>query len=149
MKHWKRRSGAVATVSYKKTWMHKLAFAPVVAMGMTAFALPANLDQQSPTAQFPDRPFGTGQTNRPPDPGDPVGIRDEKVKEKMNKEANIQRQKQIADESAKLLKLATDLKAEVDKTNKDMLSVTALRKADEIEKLAHSVREKMTLEFTN
>jgi hypothetical protein len=33
----------------------------------------------------------------------------------------------------------------VDKTNKDMLSLNVIRKADEIEKLAHSVKEKMKL----
>ena len=41
--------------------------------------------------------------------------------------------------------MATDLKAEVDKTTKDTLSLSVIRKADEIEKLAHSVKEKMKL----
>ncbi len=53
------------------------------------------------------------------------------------------RRKQIADESAILLKLATDLKAEVDKTTKDTLSLNVIRKADQIEKLAHNVKEQM------
>jgi hypothetical protein len=56
---------------------------------------------------------------------------------------NAERRKQIADDSARLLKLATDLKAEVDKTTKDTLSLNVIRKADEIEKLAHGVKEKM------
>jgi hypothetical protein len=51
--------------------------------------------------------------------------------------------RQIAADSAKLLKLATDLKAEVDKTNKDTLSLKVIRKADEIEHFAHNVREKV------
>jgi hypothetical protein len=59
--------------------------------------------------------------------------------------ANAERKKQIAEDTAKLLKLATDLKAEVDKTSKDTLSLTVIRKADEIERLAHSVKEKMKL----
>jgi hypothetical protein len=59
--------------------------------------------------------------------------------------ANAERRKQIADDSARLLKLATDLKAEVDKTTKDTLSLNVIRKADEIEKLAHSVKDKMRL----
>ena len=59
--------------------------------------------------------------------------------------ANAERRKQIADDSAKLLQLATGLKAEVDKTDKDTLSMTVIRKADEIEKLAHAVKEKMKL----
>jgi hypothetical protein len=57
--------------------------------------------------------------------------------------ANAERRQQIADDSAKLLQLATGLKAEVDKTDKDTLSLTVIRKADEIEKLAHAVKEKM------
>jgi hypothetical protein len=40
-----------------------------------------------------------------------------------------------------LLKLATELKAEVDKTTKDTLSLSVIRKADEIEKMAHGVKE--------
>ncbi|HEY1648058.1 MAG TPA: hypothetical protein VGF96_08760 [Terracidiphilus sp.] len=56
---------------------------------------------------------------------------------------NARRKKQLATESATLLKLATELKAEVDKSTKDTLSVNVIRKADEIEKLAHSVKENM------
>jgi hypothetical protein len=63
--------------------------------------------------------------------------------------ASTQRKTQIADDTAKLLKLATDLKTEVDKTDKDTLSVNVIRKADEIEKLAHSVREKTKLTAAN
>jgi hypothetical protein len=55
--------------------------------------------------------------------------------------ANAEGKKQLAEESAKLLKLATGLKAEVDKTNQDMLSLTVIRKAGEIERLAHSMRD--------
>ncbi len=43
----------------------------------------------------------------------------------------------------KLLSLANELKADVDKSSKDTLSLDVVRKADEIEKLAHSVKEKM------
>jgi hypothetical protein len=46
------------------------------------------------------------------------------------------------EDSARLLKLATDLKAEVDKTTKDTLSLNVIRKAEEIERLAKSVRER-------
>jgi hypothetical protein len=58
---------------------------------------------------------------------------------------NADRKRQITEESAALLKLATELKTDVDKTTKDTLSLTVIRKADEIEKLAHSVKEKMKL----
>jgi hypothetical protein len=59
--------------------------------------------------------------------------------------ANAERKKQINDDTAKLLKLATELKAEVDKTDKDTLSIGVIRKAEEIEKLAHNVKDKMKL----
>jgi len=52
------------------------------------------------------------------------------------------KQQQIADDTAALLKLASSLKAEVDKTTPDTLSVAVIRDADEIEKLAHKMRTK-------
>ena len=56
---------------------------------------------------------------------------------------NNDRQKQLVADTDKLLSLATELKADVDKSNKDMLSLDVLKKAEEIEKLAHAVKEKM------
>ena len=47
----------------------------------------------------------------------------------------------VAAQCASLLKMATDLKAEVDKTTKDQLSVTVVRRAGEIEQLARTVRD--------
>ncbi|MFZ1938984.1 MAG: hypothetical protein WBA18_16840 [Terracidiphilus sp.] len=47
---------------------------------------------------------------------------------------------EVASEAADLLKMATALKSEVDKTTKDTLSLTVVRKAGEIEQLAHKVR---------
>jgi len=46
----------------------------------------------------------------------------------------------VAGDCADLLKMATDLKIEVDKTTRDTLSVTVVRKAGEIEQLARKVR---------
>lgn len=57
--------------------------------------------------------------------------------------AAMQRKKDLTDESATLLTLAMSLKAEVDKTNKDTLSLNVIRKADEIEKLARNVKEQI------
>jgi len=53
------------------------------------------------------------------------------------------RQKQLATDADKLLKLATDLKLQVDKTTKDTMSVDVIRKADEIEKLARNIEQQM------
>ena len=57
--------------------------------------------------------------------------------------AGNDRKKQIAEESNQLLTMALALKAEVDKTTKDTLSMNVIRKANEIEKLAHTVKEKV------
>jgi hypothetical protein len=56
---------------------------------------------------------------------------------------NVDRQKQLVLDTQKLLALANELKTDVDKSSKDTLSLDVIRKADEIEKLAHSVKEKM------
>jgi len=82
---------------------------------------------------------------RIPDANAQNQINGQDAKDKDFEAANAERKKQIANDSAKLLKLATDLKSEVDKTSKDTLSLNVIRKADEIEKLAHDVKEKMKL----
>ncbi len=53
------------------------------------------------------------------------------------------RRKHLMADTARLLQLSTELKAEVDKTTKDELSLDVVRKAAEIEKLAHDVKERM------
>lgn len=59
------------------------------------------------------------------------------------KSRNNLRQQQLVADTTKLLELATELKTEVDKSNKDTLSLAVVKKAEEIEKLAKSVKEKM------
>ncbi len=61
----------------------------------------------------------------------------------MAKKRNLQRQEDIKKDTDKLLSLATELKQYVDKTNENTLSVEVIKKAEEIEKLAHTVKEKM------
>jgi hypothetical protein len=61
----------------------------------------------------------------------------------MEKRANLERQAALKADTEKLLKLATELKQSVDKTNASVLSLDVMKKAEEIEKLAHSVKDKM------
>lgn len=72
-------------------------------------------------------------------------IPEQQTKQQNYEAVNAERRKQLAEDSARLLKLATDLKAEVDKTNKDVLSLNVVRKANEIERLARNMKEKMKL----
>jgi len=66
-----------------------------------------------------------------------------KMERDMAKRANRERQAQLQRDADNLLKLATQLKQYVDKSNENTLSLDVVKKAEEIEKLAHSVKEKM------
>jgi uncharacterized membrane protein len=90
-------------------------------------------------------PHLPSELNRIPDKNQENDSNAQQAKKQNFEAANAERKKQISLDSAKLLKLATDLKAEVDKTTKDTLSLTVIRKADEIERLARNVKEKMKL----
>ena len=88
--------------------------------------------------QMPGMPL-PGRNGNPaePDPMDPHRA------EQQEKLRNNDRQKRLVADTDKLLALATDLKAQVDKSTKDTLSVDVIKKAEEIEKLARSVKERM------
>lgn len=54
------------------------------------------------------------------------------------------RQAQILADTQKLLKLSQELKAEVAKSNKDTLSLAVIKKAEEVEKLAKTLKEELS-----
>lgn len=87
----------------------------------------------------------TGQAGTPvtPMPGEPDSSISPQTEEEQAKMRNVERQKQLIEDTQKLLSLANELKADVDKSTKDTMSLDVIRKADEIEKLAHTVKEKM------
>ena len=59
------------------------------------------------------------------------------------KSANDDRHKRLESDVDKLLSLTNELKADLSKTTKDELSLDVVRKAQEIEKLAHDVQNRM------
>jgi len=63
--------------------------------------------------------------------------------ERASHEANKKRQQEIQADTDKLFQLANELKEAVGKSNEHLLSLEVIRKADEVEKLAHRVKEKM------
>ena len=89
----------------------------------------------TPGAQLP-LPGGGNEE----EPQDPI---QRKVLHDAGKKRNEERQQQLTADANRLLALAQELKAEVDKSSKDTLSIDVVKKADEIEKLAKSVKEKM------
>jgi hypothetical protein len=115
---------------------HKL-LATVMVLSLFAVGLPS-LPAQNPT--LPPLP----QVSSPSDRTTPA--EDEarsKLERDMAKKANQERQLALKRDTEKLLKLSTELKDYVDKTNENMLSLDVVKKAEEIEKLAHSVKTKM------
>jgi translation initiation factor 1 (eIF-1/SUI1) len=62
--------------------------------------------------------------------------------ERARLEAN-ERQKHLLEDTARLVQLSNQLQAEVDKSGKFVTSVTAIREAEDIEKLAHSIRDRL------
>jgi hypothetical protein len=68
---------------------------------------------------------------------------EKEMQDRQLREANKKRQDDIRNDTQKLLQLATELKAAVDKSNENVLSLDVVRKADEVEKLAKRVKEKM------
>jgi len=100
---------------------------------------------------------GGGQTHGSPSlptlpSGAPVGSREDydipsrdPVEEARRLRAfNTARQKAILSDANKLLKLTTELDAEIARANSDSLSPAQLRTLAKIEKLAHSISEKMS-----
>ena len=84
------------------------------------------------------------QRRRFPPPPPPLEDRFRLEREQaMARERNKARQAALKKDTDKLLELATQLKEYVDKTNENMLSLDVIKKAEEIEKLSKSVREKM------
>jgi hypothetical protein len=66
-----------------------------------------------------------------------------KLQEQQARAAVDDRHKRLVSDADRLLVLATELKQEVDKSTKDELSVTAIKRAGEIEKLARDVKDRM------
>jgi hypothetical protein len=143
----KRRKNPVRPGSHSTlTWWFNgrwVCVAVFLAASVPAAALQGQESQQSPQSQQSAAQQTNGNASTP-DPGrgrtsiaSPLAVQ--------ASQTGARDIETIVDESARLLKLATDLKAEVDKTTKDTLSISVVRKADEIEKLAHSVKEAMKL----
>jgi 5'-deoxynucleotidase YfbR-like HD superfamily hydrolase len=97
-------------------------------------ALAQNVPRQAPP--IPSR----GDMNQPMADEDDARNR---ITSEMEKKAAKERMAALKSDTDKLLKLSVELKSYVDKSNENVLSLDVIKKADEIEKLAKSVKEKM------
>lgn len=120
----------------------------ILLCGIVLLTVPAvwrSAAQSQPGMPLSEKPLPVPPVNPTPDANDQMRMREEAAKKQNFEAANQERKKQLAQDAALLLKLANELKAEVDKTDKDTLSLTVIRKAESIERLAHGMKEKMKL----
>jgi hypothetical protein len=85
------------------------------------------------------------EANHMPDANDKMLMNQAHQRSENFDAANALRERQINDESLKLLILARDLKAQMDKLGDKPVPNRLLREAEVIELLAHDVQTKMTL----
>lgn len=67
----------------------------------------------------------------------------ERIAHDMEKKAAKERLAALKNDTDRLLKLSVELKAYVDKSDENVLSLDVIKRAEEIEKLAKSVKDKM------
>jgi hypothetical protein len=126
---WKAGSAAVVVVLMLGVGMKTL---PIAAQQQQPGALPP-LSQPASAPHVPG--IGTADTG-----SDPMR---ETMREGMIRQANEQRHKKMLDDANRMVQLSNELKADVEKAQKDELSLEVMKKAAEVEKLAHDVQQRM------
>jgi len=107
-------------------------------LGQSAVQSPVLQPQPSHTVLRPE-------ANRLPDANGVMAMREKAAKKRNFDLANAERKRQMNDDSALLLKLAKELNVEIEKASVETLSVSEMRKIEDIERLAHNVEQKMKL----
>jgi hypothetical protein len=79
---------------------------------------------------------GTGVNDVPVTSGD-------EAQKKQHEALNEQREAEVKRDTEKMLQLTEELNAYLQKSNQNVVSVDAIKKAEQIEKLARSVKSKM------
>jgi len=116
----------------------RLPFVWTVLLSISAFPV---LAQSPARTQAPPAP--------PPHIGDPTAADSagdegrERLAADMAKRAAKQRVAALKHDTDKLLQLSEELKQSVDKSDENVLALDVIKKAEEIEKLARSVKDKM------
>lgn len=109
----------------------------VIALSGTVARTQRNGPPQLPNSTQTVDPFGQDNAKSKLDAiGGPTA-------EKVSNMRNVERQKRLVSDTQRLLDLATQLHQDVGKTDQHILSLDVVKRADEIEKLAHSVKERM------
>jgi len=81
-------------------------------------------------------------------PLDGMPDRDPMFVQRQLRALNVERQKSMVSDTDRLLKLAQELKNEIETGNSSALTAGQLRKIADIEKLARNVKQKMIISYT-
>lgn len=123
-------------------WISRWLLPGAIGVGMLTVVGFAQLNQPPPRTP---KPVLLPEANRPPDANQQMEMREKNAQRHNFDAANAERLKQMTQATDMLETMAMALKAEVDNTNSGQLSENAIHKAEAIEKLAHIVKERMTL----
>lgn len=97
---------------------------------LSIFSIPVFAQESGVPQQHDTRPFDDDEPRA-------------RIQHDMEKKAAKKRVADLKTDTDKLLKLSLELKEYVDKSDENVLSLPVIRKAEEIERLAKSVKEKM------
>ena len=112
-------------------------FTGLFALGLTPTAGRALIQQNGS--------YVPNAVNRFPDANDRDKMQQQQANQDRFEAANAERKKEVSADSERLLKMAADLKEELDKTDKDTLSMDTIHRIDAIEKLVRDMKNKMKL----
>ena len=116
-------------------------------LGVGSVIAPAGVAKQAASDRLPQLQTPSSVANpaksSPLDRDDEPNPMRDRMEAQAAKARNSDRFKRLTADTDKLLKLSTELKEDVDKTTKNEMSLDVIRKAAEIEKLAHDVKERM------
>lgn len=112
---------------------------PTLLLAASLMLAPVVHAQQTQTTNPPAEQNIPGLSPNPRQPDNSMA----RMAERMARQRNTDRQKQIVADTAQLLKLAQQLNIDVSKSNKNTLSLNVVREASEIEKLAKTIKDKM------
>jgi len=124
-----------------------LRLCPVLLLAVACATLSAHAqvspDRVSPAIPGTTGAAGTSNPNATPFGSNTPDLDQSRMMHNMLKQRNTARQKEIVDDTNRLLDLAKQLKEAVDKTGQNELSINVVNTASEMEKLAKAVKEKM------
>jgi hypothetical protein len=116
---------------FRESGVLRLILVMTLIVGAKCCAPAGQIPVQDQLNQRPQSPFGD------------MGNDDPVVVEKRLRALNEERQKNIVSDAAKLLKMAKVLNSEVESSDPASFTPEQMHEISEIEKLAHSVKEKM------